>query len=59
MSKVATGQQPYHTPSPMTLPQVDEYMLLLVERHDVLGDLYVARQLQWAEAEQTRIEASV
>lgn len=46
----------YHTPSLMSVDQVEEYVLMLMEKSDVLGDLYVVRQAEWAERELTRLE---
>jgi hypothetical protein len=42
-------------PSKMTASQLQDYMSRLVDQHQVLGELYVARQLAWAEAELTRV----
>lgn len=41
----------------MSVDQVEEYVLTLMEKSDVLGDLYVIRQAEWAERELTRLEA--
>lgn len=47
----------HHVASKMTVDQVEEYVLLLMEKSDVLGDLYVMRQAEWADRELTRLEA--
>lgn len=44
-----------HYLSNMTVDQVQEYMALLVEKHEVLGEPYVARQLAWADRELDRV----
>jgi len=39
----------------MTPGQVQDYIDLLVGKHDILGEHYVARQLAWAVAELERV----
>lgn len=39
----------------MSADQVQDYINLLVKKVDVLGELYVARQLVWATAELERV----
>ena len=41
--------------SKMTPGQVQDYIDLLVGKHDILGEHYVARQLAWAVAELERV----
>ena len=56
MSKAASGQLQHPVPSTMTASQVQDYIDLLVKKVDVLGELYVGRQLAWATAELERVQ---
>jgi hypothetical protein len=44
-----------HRLSRMSACQVQDYMALLIEKHEALGEPYVARQLAWAEVELDRV----
>lgn len=43
-------------PSKMTAVQVQEYIDLLCSKVEVLGELYVSRQLAWATVELERVQ---
>jgi hypothetical protein len=49
----------YHVASKMTAHQVQDYIDKLVAQVDVLGELYVARQLDWAVVELGRVGGRV
>ena len=63
--KPATGQQPIlsnsHAPSRMSAGQVQDYIDLLVKPETAAkcGELYVARQLEWAVVELDRVGGPV
>lgn len=44
-----------HRPSNMTAGQVQDYIDLLISKHEILGEHYVARQLAWAVVELERV----
>lgn len=61
--KPATGQREHsqilsnsHFASRMNADQVQDYIDLLIKKHDVLGEHYVARQLAWAVVELERVQ---
>lgn len=55
MSKAATGQPQtlsnYHHRSRMDAVQVQDYIDQLIAKQPILGEHYVARQLEWAVVE--------
>lgn len=48
-----------HQPSKMNAHQVQDYIDLLCSKVKILGERYVARQLEWATAELDRVEGRV
>jgi len=50
-SHISSDFRDSHEKSYMSEAAVQEYMGLLVAKHSILGEHYVARQLAWAESQ--------